>query len=68
MLLGSKLLKETIEVYRRWKVAAIFLEVRTSNRKAIELYEFFGFSKIGLRREYYTQPVEDALIMKLDLG
>ena len=65
---GSKLLKETIKVYRRRKVAAIFLEVRTSNRKAIELYEFFGFSKIGLRREYYTQPVEDALIMKLDLG
>lgn len=65
---GSKLLKETIKIYRRRKVTAIFLEVRSSNQKAIELYEFFGFSRIGLRCGYYSQPEEDALIMKLDLG
>ncbi len=67
-LVGSKLLKETIKICRRRKVTAIFLEVRTSNRMAIELYEFFGFSRIGLQHGYYSQPEEDALIMKLDLG
>ncbi|MBN2288273.1 MAG: ribosomal protein S18-alanine N-acetyltransferase [Candidatus Glassbacteria bacterium] len=64
---GSRLLKKTVEICRRRRVAALFLEVRTSNRKAIELYELFGFARIGLRRGYYTKPVEDALIMKLVL-
>ena len=64
---GRKLLSETIKICRRRKVASLFLEVRVSNRKAIELYELFGFTKVGLQRNYYTQPVEDALIMKLDL-
>jgi len=65
---GSRLLKRTIEICRSKDVTALFLEVRTSNRKAIELYEHFGFARIGLRRGYYSQPLEDALIMKLDLG
>jgi ribosomal-protein-alanine N-acetyltransferase len=64
---GSRLLKKTIQLCRRRRTTAIFLEVRTSNRKAIELYELFGFIRIGLRRGYYSNPVEDALIMKLDL-
>ena len=64
---GSRLLKKTIQLCRRRRVTAIFLEVRSSNRKAIELYELFGFVRIGLRRGYYSNPVEDALIMKLEL-
>jgi [ribosomal protein S18]-alanine N-acetyltransferase len=42
------------------------LEVRVSNRRAIELYERLGFSARGLRRGYYTDNREDALIMWKD--
>lgn len=39
------------------------LEVRASNTAAIGLYEAGGFVRAGLRRAYYTHPVEDALIL-----
>jgi ribosomal-protein-alanine N-acetyltransferase len=42
------------------------LEVRVSNRSAIELYERLGFERHGLRRGYYTDNREDALIMWRD--
>ncbi len=42
------------------------LEVRVSNRKAIALYERLGFGARGLRRGYYTDNREDALIMWKD--
>ena len=42
------------------------LEVRTSNRQAIDLYERLGFRSRGLRRGYYTDNREDALIMWKD--
>src|SRR4051812_13571822 len=42
------------------------LEVRRSNTPALMLYERFGFTVSGLRREYYTNPREDALILWKD--
>jgi ribosomal-protein-alanine N-acetyltransferase len=39
------------------------LEVRRSNEAARLLYERFGFSVAGVRRAYYTKPVEDALVL-----
>ena len=42
------------------------LEVRVSNEKAVELYERLGFRSRGLRRGYYTDNREDALIMWKD--
>jgi ribosomal-protein-alanine N-acetyltransferase len=39
------------------------LEVRRSNGAALKLYENFGFEVKGVRPNYYTQPVEDALIL-----
>jgi ribosomal-protein-alanine N-acetyltransferase len=39
------------------------LEVRVSNRVAIEMYETFGFRSAGVRRRYYRDNAEDALIM-----
>jgi [ribosomal protein S18]-alanine N-acetyltransferase len=42
------------------------LEVRVTNRKAIELYERLGFGSRGVRRGYYTDNREDALIMWKD--
>ncbi len=40
-----------------------YLEVRASNRRAIELYEHCGFTVIGRRPRYYFHPREDALLM-----
>ena len=41
----------------------ISLEVRKSNEPAIALYKSFGFEQNGLRKNYYKNPTEDALIM-----
>lgn len=45
-------------------VKMIFLEVRESNLPAISLYEKCGFDKISVRKKYYSDPVEDAVIMR----
>jgi ribosomal-protein-alanine N-acetyltransferase len=42
------------------------LEVRVSNREAIAMYERFGFRSAGVRRRYYHDNGEDALIMWLE--
>ena len=39
------------------------LEVRAGNREAVALYESLGFRRLCLRREYYREPVEDALVL-----
>jgi ribosomal-protein-alanine N-acetyltransferase len=41
------------------------LEVRASNEAAQKLYESLGFTQIGLRKNYYRNPKEDALILSL---
>jgi len=46
-------------------VHEIFLEVRESNRPAKGLYQALGFLEIARRRGYYTDPIEDALQMRL---
>ena len=45
------------------EVENIALEVRQSNTAAIELYKSFGFEKAGVRKKFYTAPVEDADVM-----
>jgi [ribosomal protein S18]-alanine N-acetyltransferase len=42
------------------------LEVRRSNEAARQLYERFGFSVVGVRHGYYSNPVEDALVLRRD--
>jgi ribosomal-protein-alanine N-acetyltransferase len=43
------------------------LEVRDSNVPAIALYEKLGFTQVGLRKNYYRNPKEDALILRKSL-
>lgn len=53
------------ELARRTRQTLSFLtlEVRVSNAPAVALYEKHGFAVVGRRRNYYTQPQEDALLM-----
>ncbi len=48
-------------------VTQIFLEVRKSNESAIALYKKFGFEQISIRKNYYSEPTEDALIYRREL-
>lgn len=46
---------------------SMFLEVRQGNLPARQLYERLGFEDIGVRRKYYQHPIEDAVVMSLDV-
>ena len=58
----SRMIRDCRSEGARW----ITLEVRRSNLPARKLYEKFGFSIAGVRRAYYTDTGEDALIMSAD--
>lgn len=62
--IGSMLLKNFIEFIKD-KCEFISLEVRKSNLLVIKLYENFGFKKVGVRKDFYKKPSEDALIYTL---
>lgn len=59
---GTALLKHVIDDNRS-QLEFISLEVRVSNSTAISLYEKFGFENVGLRKRFYSNPPEDAVIM-----
>jgi [ribosomal protein S18]-alanine N-acetyltransferase len=66
--IGQLLLAHALELVRG-KADMLFLEVRVSNRKAIELYSREGFFEIGNRKNYYptNNGYEDALLMATQL-
>ncbi len=49
-------------------VSRVFLEVRASNEPAISLYAAAGFKLQRLRRDYYHDPIEDAIVMECRIG
>ncbi len=65
---GKLLADHMINVCVQRDVDDIFLEVRNSNTSARRLYEKCGFVRIGSRKNYYINPTEDAILMKLSLG
>lgn len=62
---GSKLTKQLIDECFSRGMHEIFLEVRISNLAALAMYRNLGFSVKGIRKEYYSEPTEDAYIMSL---
>lgn len=65
--IGSALLKTVLNEARRLGAKSAFLEVRASNSPAQALYERCGFGVTGRRRNYYSEPTEDALVMSLTI-
>ena len=52
---------------REKNLKAVFLEVRMSNDAAVALYKKHGFKSVRFRKDYYSNPLEDALVMVRDL-
>lgn len=65
--IATRLIEYIINIALEKNFESIFLEVRKSNGAAINLYEKLKFDKIGIRKNYYTRPMEDAQIYKLNL-
>jgi len=63
--IGKALLCALISYARENGIIGLTLEVRSKNIPAISLYKSFGFKEAGLRRNYYTNPPDDAIIMWL---
>ncbi len=64
--IGKTLLNHVLKSAREEGAARAFLEVRASNRAAIEMYKRFGFMEDGRRKEYYKDNHEDAILMTLN--
>ncbi len=66
--LGGRLLNAAIDSARAAGVRVLYLEVRESNAIALSLYASRRFVAVGRRQRYYRQPIEDALILCLDVS
>lgn len=64
--LGAFLLTRALELGAGRGAERVFLEVRRSNAAARGLYERFGFVTAAVRRDYYADPREDALLLARD--
>jgi ribosomal-protein-alanine N-acetyltransferase len=64
--IGSRLLLVLAREAIRRRVRSLTLEVRIGNRAAQELYRQFGFVPAGIRKNYYVETNEDALVMWAD--
>ncbi|MBE6542159.1 MAG: ribosomal-protein-alanine N-acetyltransferase [Ruminococcaceae bacterium] len=65
--IGSSLLEYMMDVMNSADVKRVFLEVRESNIPARYLYEKFGFAIIGKRKNYYSNPTENAILMQKNI-
>lgn len=63
--IGQKIFDKIISDLIEKDISEVWLEVRQSNIKAVNFYKKNGFLKHSVRKNYYKNPSEDALIMKL---
>ncbi len=64
---AEKMFKELLDYARDNDIEEITLEVRSENENAIAFYKKLGFEQVGLRRNYYSSPHDDALLMSLEI-
>ena len=62
--IGKQLMNTVVTESLKRYASRILLEVRKSNMPAIHFYEGFGFRVLGERKDYYSNPVEDAYVME----
>ena len=65
--IGDKLVQALVELCRENNIVSMTLEVRVSNVVAQNLYKKYGFKLAGIRKEYYSDNKEDAMIMWNDI-
>lgn len=63
---ARSLLSHVLQLCDKMGIKRGYLEVRRSNIAAQSLYQAFGFAEVGVRRHYYPDNREDAIIMRLD--
>ncbi|MCA1831651.1 MAG: ribosomal protein S18-alanine N-acetyltransferase [Actinobacteria bacterium] len=64
--IGSRVLFALVSEARQRGMASLALEVRVANWPAQRLYSWFGFRPVGVRKNYYSETGEDALVMWVD--
>lgn len=62
--IARALIESLVEKLREKGSHCLTLEVRISNIPALRLYEYMGFTQVGLRKNYYRNPKEDACILR----
>jgi ribosomal-protein-alanine N-acetyltransferase len=65
---GGALLDEVLRWAKTFEAQQAFLEVRSSNLDALRFYEHHSFKVTGRRLRYYTEPIEDALVLSSTLS
>jgi len=60
---GDAMVTAILEASREKGIIDIFLEVRKNNMPAQKLYKKHGFIAVGIRKDYYQNPIEDAVLM-----
>lgn len=65
---GARLLAEFKDLCLDNGISRLLLDVRESNVAAAAFYQEFGFSKDGIRKNFYTNPVEDGILMSCRIG
>lgn len=61
--IGKRLVAQICRIAKQSKCILVTLEVRESNSVAIDLYKQNGFVQVGLRKNFYSSPTENALIL-----
>lgn len=61
--IGYRLLDYAVKTSKGKGLERLFLEVRSKNIPAIKLYTAYGFKEIGVRKNYYKDPQDDAIVM-----
>ena len=67
MGVGKSLISYLLDFAKENEVSKLFLEVRESNEPAINLYKRFGFYEVGISKNHYKEPTENAILMNLEL-